>query len=453
MKILSGRFFPIVGSVSLFTAGTLTAQEFFRDFGNPNVGSGFGRVGPGAEVFTGNDLNGIEPVTDAVLAQDDKKYNIRIGSLDLTIAAGVGIEFNDNISLSEFNRVSDFIIRPALDIEAAIRFSETSRLRLGVGLSYAAYLENSQFNPDTVLIAPNSVIAWTAEIGAFKVTIRDRISFQQDPFAQPTLSNVVNYQRWENQAGIQVDWDANQYTKISVGYDRYDLWTPERQYADQERSINTVFVRPSYQVNPRFTVGLSGSLSFFDYTSATRSGGQSWLMGPFVRWQVNDFTDVYAEVGYQKAITDGPSIYRSVNLATGLDTGLVVDNSDGSGIYAKLTISNRPTEFLRQSLNFSKTAELGFQSDFFDLYHVEYALEWAFRERTTIRPTLFYEYYETSTRNSEEANRYGASLGIYHIFSDNFTAGIDYRFLTQDSNLNGADYYQNLVMLSVYYKF
>ena len=453
MKILSRRLIPIVGSVSLLTAGAATAQEFFRDFGSSRSSAGFGRIGPGPEIFIGNNPNGIEPLSDAGLAQDEKNYNIRIGAFDLTVAAGAGIEFNDNIALSEFDRESDFILRPALDIEGAIRFSERSRLRLGVGLSYAKYFNNSEFDSNSILISPTSAIAWTAEIGAFTVTVRERLSYQEDPFSQPTLNNVVTYQRWENQAGIQVDWDANQYTKISVGYDRYDLWTPEQQYLDQEKGINTVFLRPSYQFSPRFTAGLSGSLSMFDYTASNRSNGYSWLLGPFVRWQVNDFTDVYAEVGYQAAITDGPSIYRTVNPATGLETGRTVDNSNGNSWYAKVEIVNRPTEFLRQKLSFSKTTELGFQSNFYDLYHVEYTLDWAFRENTTIRPILFYEYYETSGNASEEANRLGAALGIYHIFSDNFTAGIDYRFLTQDSNLNGADYYQNLVLLSVYYKF
>ena len=53
----------------------------------------------------------------------------------------------------------------------------------------------------------------------------------------------------------------------------------------------------------------------------------------------------------------------------------------------------------------------------------------------------------------EQAHRLGAALGIYHIFTDNFTVGLDYRYLVKDSNQNGADYYQNLGMVSLYYKF
>ena len=452
MNILTTRIFPVIGSVSLLLAGSATAQEYFRDFGSSRSSGGIGRLGPGAEVFLGNNPNGIEPVTDADLARDDKDYNIRIGMLDLSLAAGIGFEFNDNIALSEFNRQSDIIFRPQFDIEGAIRFSETSRLRLGVGLSYAKYFEHSRYDSDSILISPTSAIAWTAEMGAFKVTIRERIAYQEDPFDQPTL-NVANYRRWENQAGIQVDWDANQYTKISVGYDRYDLWTTDPAYAAIDHSINTVFFRPSFQAGPRFNVGLNASYSMFDYKSPSHSDGHSLLVGPFVRWKVNDFTDVYAEVGFQQSSFDNSTVFTIVDRITGAVTGSGLDNEEGSSWYAKVDIVNRPTENIRQKLSFSKTAELGYQSNFYDLYHVEYSIDFKIHEKTTLRPTFFYEFYKTSGPAAEEAHRFGAALGLYHVFSENFTAGIDYRYLVKDSNQNGADYYQNLGMLSLYYKF
>ena len=428
------------------------AQEYFRDFGSSRSSGGIGRLGPGSEVFLGNNPNGIEPVSEEELAKDDKNYNIRIGSLDLSLAAGVGFEFNDNITLSEFNRQSDIIFRPQFDIEGALRFSETSRLRIGIGLSYAKYFDHSNFDSDSLLISPTSAITWTAETGAFKFTIRERLAYQEDPFDQPTL-NVANYRRWENQAGIQVDWDANQYTKITVGYDRYDLWTTDPTYSAIDHSINTVFLRPSFQAGPRFTFGLNAAYSMFEYKETSHSDGHSLLVGPFVRWKVSDFTDVYAEVGFQQSSFDNATLFTIVDRLTGAVTGSGLDGENGNSWYAKLEIVNRPTEFIRQKLSFSKTAELGFQSNFYDLYHVEYSLDWAVHEKTTIRPTFFYEFYKTSGPIPEEAHRFGAALGIYHVFSENFTAGLDYRYLVKDSNQNGADYYQNLGMVSLYYKF
>ncbi len=452
MKILSGRILPLLGSVTLLAAGSATAQEYFRDFGTSRSSGGIGRLGAGSEVFLGNSQNGIEPVTDTALAQDEKNYNIRIGILDLSLAVGIALEANDNITLSEFNRQSDVVLRPQFDIEGSLRFSETSRLRLGVGLSYAKYFTHNQFDSDSLLISPTSAITWTAEAGAFKFSIRERLSYQEDPFDQPTL-NVARYSRYENQAGIQVDWDANQYTKITVGYDRYDLWANDPAYSAVDHSINTIFFRPSFQAGPRLTVGLNASYSMFEYSQASHSDGHSLLVGPFVRWKANDLTDIYLEAGFQQSKFDTGTVFSIVDRLTGAVTGAGLDTEDASGWYAKLEIVNRPTEFLRQKLSFSKTAELGFQSNFYDLYHVEYSLDWVIREKTTLRPTFFYEYYKTSGPGAEEAHRFGAALGIYHVFSDNFTAGLDYRYIVKDSNQFGADYYQNLGMLSLYYKF
>ena len=47
----------------------------------------------------------------------------------------------------------------------------------------------------------------------------------------------------------------------------------------------------------------------------------------------------------------------------------------------------------------------------------------------------------------------GAAIGIHHILSEHFTVGLDYRFLLKDSDLPESDYYQNLALLSLYYKF
>ena len=452
MKILSGRIIPILGSISLLAAGSAKAQEYFRDFGSSRSSGGIGRLAPGSEVFLGNNPNGIEPLTEADITQDEKNYNIRIGALDLSIAVGAGFEFNDNIALSQTNRQADIIFRPQLDIEGSLRFSETSRLRLGVGIGYAKYFSHSQYDSKSLLISPTSAITWSAEMGAFKVTARERLAYQEDPFDQPTL-NVANYRRWENQAGIQVDWDANQYTKISVGYDRYDLWAQDPTYSAVDHGINTFFLRPTWQAGPHFTFGLNASYSMFEYRQNLHSDGHSILVGPFVRWKVNDLTDVYAEVGFQQSSFDSGTTYSIVDRLTGLVTGTGFDTQNASGWYAKFEIANRPTEFLRHKLSFSKTAELGYGSNFYDLYHVEYSLEWAFREKTTIRPTFFYEYYKTSGPNAEAAHRFGTALGIYHVFTDNFTVGLDYRYLVKDSNLPGADYYQNLGMVSLYYKF
>jgi uncharacterized protein (PEP-CTERM system associated) len=44
-------------------------------------------------------------------------------------------------------------------------------------------------------------------------------------------------------------------------------------------------------------------------------------------------------------------------------------------------------------------------------------------------------------------------LGARYHFSNSVTLGLDYRFIARDSNLENADFRQNLVFLSLHYKF
>ena len=101
----------------------------------------------------------------------------------------------------------------------------------------------------------------------------------------------------------------------------------------------------------------------------------------------------------------------------------------------------------------TKTAEVGFFSDLYDLYHVEYDAEFTGINHVSIGPSVFYEYYDSSGGFSEKAHRIGATIGIRYSMTNSLTLGLDYRYLWKDSNLDGGDYTQNLVFLSAFYKF
>lgn len=446
MTILTGRILTLLGVLSL--GATSPAQEFFREFGSESSYSDGFRNSPSIEVFSGNDDAGVNSLGPAEESDEEDDYNMRLGPLDFIIAAGLSVEFNDNITLASENELSDIIFRPQIDIEGVLRFSESNKLRLGVGIGYAKYLDHDEYDTNGVLIAPNSAIVWTIEAGAFTFTVRERLAYQEDPFEFTTISNTAAFRRWENQAGLQVDWDASQYTQITFGYDRYDLWAEDEVYESYSHSTDTLYFRPSYQVSPAVTVGLNTSYSWVDYTEDIQADGQVLLVGPFIQWKASEYVDVYLEGGYQQSTFDGGTL-RGIGPENTPD----IDTDDSNSYYVKASITHRPTESFRHKIEVSKTSELGQGSNFYDLVHLEYSIDWKVAENTSLRPTLFYEWFETSGDDAEDGTRFGASIGLYHIFSEHLTLGLDYRYLQKDSNLPGFDYTQNLGLLSLYYKF
>lgn len=455
MNILKGRISPLIAAGALLSV-TIPAfsQEFFREFGTSRSSGGIGRITPSADVFSGNSPDGLSPVDAVDQSAVEEKYNFRLGLVDFIIAAGIGVEFNDNITLSNSNEVSDIIIRPEVNIEGVLRLSELNTLRFGIGLGYAKYIDHSQFDSDSVIVSPTSAIVWSVKSGNFTFTVKERLSYQEDPFDLVIASNVATYKRWENQAGVEIDWEATEYSRVAVGYDRFDLSAKDDTFTAQDRTIHTVYARPSVDISPRVTVGLNGSISWTDYSENIQADGTTMLVGPYVQVKLSEVTDFYAEVGWQKSDFDGGTIQTLIDENTGLATGgTVTDTQDTQQLYFKAQITNRPTQGFRHSLTASRTAESGLGSNFYDLYHFEYSADWLIQENTSITPTAFYEYYETSGFAPEEASRIGLALGIHHMLSNSLTLGLDYRFLMKDSNRRDSDYKQNLGMLSLYYKF
>ncbi len=452
-------------SVSKPVAGY--GQDFFRELGTSRSSGGIGPVVPSDYSYQEGSPSGLrelQPGQELALPdemQDSDRYNFALGNFRFGLAVGVGIEWNDNINLSQRDRQSDFVFRPVVNLEANWRMSDLNTLRFNLGLSYAKYFDHSQYDTDGILISPTSDLTYTFYLSTVKFTLRERISYQEDTYDVPNVSGIATYGRWENQAGIEMDWAINQAVSISLGYDHYNLWTKGSDFNLQDRVIDTVFLKPTVQINPAISAGVNASLSWINFDSDERADGHNLLVGPFIEWQISEYTNLYLEGGFQSLKFDGGSNFNDAAInqlgLSAADAATVrngnLDNEDSNSFYVKFEINNRPSESFRHRLSYSHTAEIGFSSDFYTIDHIEYNADWKIIQHTELGPTLFYEHYTTSGGLDEKADRFGAALGVRYHFTNALTLGLDYRYIWKNSNLDGADYYQNLAFLSLYYKF
>jgi hypothetical protein len=463
-----GKYAILVGAIATLLPLTGSAQEFFREYGTSRSSGGIGPVVASDYSYQDVSPSDLAPLNPDELTEGRAEPNFKIGPIRFTMAVGVGVEFNDNVNLSQYNRQSDIIIRPNLSLDAYMRLSDRNILRFSLGVGYAAYLDHTEYNTDGVLISPSTALEYTLGLGEnLLVSLRERFSYQEDVFDIPTLSNVAKYNRYENQAGLQLQWDPSTKARLAVGYDHYNLWTTEDVFDTQDRAIDTVFVKPSYEILPKVRLGLNFSYSWISFDSDARHDGDSLLVGPFIQWNITDHLDLFAEVGFQSISFSGDytpttlidEFSRDQHLTRDQEAFLAQSSTDtdtsNDSYYIRLELNHSPTDRFRERLSGSKTLEVGFFTNYYDIYHVEYAFDWKLfaNKKTELSPTLFYEYYETSGQLSEEAHRFGAALGIRQYLTNSITLGLDYRFIWKDSNFDGFDYYQNLGFVSVYYKF
>src|SRR2546429_7548216 len=148
-------------------------------------------------------------------------YNLLLGPVRFRVGASVGAEYNDNVTYAEVNEQDDFIITPNLTLDALWPVTQLNTLRFDIGVGYSFYLDHSQYDTDSILIAPKSQLAFDIFVGDIRINLHDRFQVQQDPIQNGALSNVVDYGRFENYAGLSVLWDLNKLL-LPVGYDHYN---------------------------------------------------------------------------------------------------------------------------------------------------------------------------------------------------------------------------------------
>lgn len=380
----------------------------------------------------------IAPVTP-LQPEEEEKYNLMLGPVRFGSAVGLGLEWNDNIGYSHDDRKSDFILHPSLTVDATWRMTEMNTLRLSLGISYAKYFSHSEFDSHSALLSPNSEIGFTMNIGQVALTLRDRFSYEEDPYNVVTISNATRYRRFYNEASIQADWQVTESTKLTLGYSHFNVWTFGQDFKNLQRAVDTLYFRPSVQVTPAVTLGFNASASLINYSENVQNNGRSYLLGPFVEAKLTSNTKLYAEAGWQNMSFD--------------NNGTISDTSSSSSWYLRSLLSNQWSESFSQHLSFTKSTETGYLTNSYELYQVEYGANWKMTPSLSSVGTLMYEHFADSGENTEKGSRYGASVGLRYIFTPSVTLSMDYRFLLKDSSITVDSYRQNMVLVSLYYNF
>src|SRR5213082_4004915 len=199
-------------------------------------------------------------------------YNLLLGPVRLRVGATVGVEYNDNVNYAETNEQDDFIVTPNLTLDMIWPITQLNTLRLDLGVGYSFYLDHSQYDTDTILIAPKSQIAFDIFVGDFRINIHDRMQLQQDPIQEGALSNVADYGRFENTAGLSVLWDLNKLL-LQVGYDHYNFIATNNAFDYLNRNAEMVGGSAAFIVNPTITIGAEGNAAFTTYDNQNTGVG------------------------------------------------------------------------------------------------------------------------------------------------------------------------------------
>jgi hypothetical protein len=376
-------------------------------------------------------------------------YNLLLGPVRFRVGAGVGAEYNDNIRYSENNEQDDVIITPSVTFDAIWPVTQLNTLRLDLGLGYAFYIDHPHDDTNGVLIAPKSQISFDIFVSDFRINIHDRMLLQQDPIQEGALSNVANYGRFENTAGISVLWDLNKLL-FQVGYDHYNFISTTSAFDYLDRNSEMLYGSAAFIVNPTITVGAEGNAVFTRYDQTALNDNTDYSVGGFVEASLTNNLKVRAAGGYQWIDFD----HNFVTLPFGPFLVILPDHKDLSDFYVNGLIGHRINATISQTLSAGHENQLGVNSNYITLNYVRHTVSWNLIRSTLLSTEFFFEDAEESGGFiNEHFHRIGGAITLGYQLTPHITLGVRYQGTSKDSNVFLRDYNQNRISVDGTYSF
>jgi len=386
-------------------------------------------------------------------------YNLKVGPVLLNFTSSLETDYNDNIGLTNSGTKSDFLITPEVGIEAQWPITESNTLSLSTSLGYTKYLIHPEFDTSNVLVAPDSNLSFNIYTGDFRINLHDDFSYQQDPVNEAALSHIVNFDRFQNTAGIGVLWDLNKLV-LTLNYDHINFVSTGLQTDSGANlsdpgalNFNADQVSASAEVHVSSTLigGIEAAASEREYDDY--SGNFTQLsVGPYIKFQLDENIKAQLSGGYE--YVDSPAISFAPLSASG-----IVGGGSGSGgnssYYVDLTLDHQVNKFILQRLSLGHDLELGLLAEEADVSYVNYTASWHVNTHLNLALTLGYQ--DVSEQGGlvgiSSFDLFSAALQASFPVTRSITGSLVYQYTDKMADESFQSYNQNRVGLLLTYHF
>jgi hypothetical protein len=366
-------------------------------------------------------------------------FTFKVRDLRVLVTPSLGVDYNDNISISDGNQQSDVVVSPSLRLIASYPVTAQNLLSLNVGVGYQKYLEHGEH--DTWFLQSGTELAFDISIKDFWINLHDRVSYIQDSEMEPTLVGTADYATINNTAGVSVTWDLNDAT-LQGGYDHANVISMSEAFNSRDSATESFLARAGFEFNSKITAGVEGTASFTTYDQAILNKNSSYSGGVYADWHPSRYFQVRPRVGYTIAQFDR--------------TSSTIETSDLNSWYANLSISHQATDAITWSLSAGHEVRLGIQSDAVEAWNVRPGIQWNIIKNLALSTYFSYEHGEQGVGNitgnlTETYDWLGAGFNASYPIMKKLSLALNYRLTLRTSNTATRDYTQNVLGMVLTY--
>ena len=387
------------------------------------------------------------------------EYNLKAGPVLFNFTASVQGEYVDNIGLVNSGAQSDFLITPEVGIQAQWPVTELNTLTFNTSLGYTKYLIHSQFDQSQIVVSPDSALSFDVYTGDFKINFHDAFSYQQDPVDEAELSNVVNFDRFQNDVGAGVLWDLNKVI-LTLNYDHInfictDLQTNTGAYVPDAGALSftadQVSASGELHVSSTLIGGVEAAASDRTYTQF--SGDYTQLSaGPYVKLQITDYIKAQLSGGFQ--YIDSPQ-NNFTDLSQAGIYGPGYGSGHDSGYYFNLTLDHEVNKYFLQRLSLGHELELGLVAEESDVSYINYSASWHVNSHLNLALTLGYQDVteEGGVIDAASFDYFTGALQANFPVTKSISGSVLYNFSNKSADIADQSYTQNSIGFILTYHF
>jgi hypothetical protein len=367
----------------------------------------------------------------------NQPYTFKNGDFKLLVTPSLGFEYNDNINVSRYDALDDFIIKPFVQFTASYPIGQRNLLQLDVGVGYDAYIQHSDYSGPR--LRTGSQVAFDFYSGDFRFDVHDRFEYIGDAAGNSAVANNANFQYFQNTAGLGIDWDLQDIIS-TFGYDHlnYISATSENDYLNH--STEMFLARTGLKVHPELTVGVEGTAAPTDYNQNVLNNNVAYSAGVYGIWNPGPNFSLQPRLGYALYDFD--------------QTSATLPAQDQNTWYVDTTLRHQPTAAITYGVSLGHEARLGVQSDLIEDTYFRPNLTWNLMKNVSLLAGVFYEHgteHGGSFTTEDAYDWYGGSIGATYSVMKNLQASLTYRLTLRSSDTPSDEYTQNLVSLLLTY--
>ena len=398
---------------------------------------------PGAPLLRAQELVRSAAEKPAIASFRNPEAFFHIGPLEELLTGSIGVQYTDNVELTNTDKISDFSIFQALDLDSTWVISQLNQLHLKVGGQLTENFYGNGKSSVNFAVSPDSLIQFQFEISNFLIRLYNQFSYVQNPTSNPTATNTANLNSLTNTVGASVESDLG-VALLSLFAD-YTYNDQTGATAQNQTNAATTGTRSSFRTGPTLTFNWSPAIAYGINPTATRSTGSnsanvnSLNVGPFIKGKLSPEFDFDLDGG-----------------ATLIDT----KPSLGPNYYFDATARYQLNRNWQLILSASHELLFTTGTDITEQTTVQVASRLALTRFITLTATPFINFGDEKTTQAAVSTsepgwytQYGLEASLAWKMRKRWSSALTYDFTRREARMAANTYVQNLFAFSITYAF